>query len=141
MVILNGDNLGTVVQEIADELSQDLGFQFKSTEFKNSLRFDDSGALTWKWGVKFSLPDLLDMRIWFTIKGPYFVYEDSGSSAIMSLSFTEFAIEGQVDGEDIDTAEDLERRASGLFGDLADDERASINGDQLRIGDSLFEAR
>ena len=137
VVSLEGEKLETVLQGIEDELSQDQGFNFKGTENQNSLRFDTSGKITWKWEVTFSLPDVLDVRILFTIKGPYFVTEDSGSSATMTLSFAEADVQAWIDDE----AFDIGNLGDNLFGDLADDERASINGDQLRIGDSLFERK
>ena len=133
VVSFNDEHVETFVQELEDEISQDLGFQFKGTEFQNSFRFSGSGTTTWELGIKLSLPDVIEFRFLFTIKGSYFVNEDSGSSAIMSLSFTEIA--AQLDGEDFDVPE----RTLGVFHDVAHDGRASINGDQLRIGDSLLE--
>ena len=102
------------------------------TEFQNSLRFANSGEITWRWDTSFSNSDLGEIKFLMTRKGSYFVSEDSGSSAIMSLSFTESVVQVQGRGENFE--------AEGhQFGDIAGNTRASINGDQLCIGDSLFE--
>ena len=140
VVSLEGDRIETFAQGLADGISLTFGLGvgiFETREDQNSLRFDTSGEITWNYETTIFLdrPDE-GIRVSFTIKGPYFVNEDSGSSATLSLSFTEADAEFRVDDEAVDLSEEVEE---AFFGDIADDERASINGDQLRIGDSLFE--
>ena len=141
VISLEGERIERLAQELADGFS--LGFfgfhLLEAREAQNSLRFDTSGDITWNWELELFLPEFPDdsFRLRLTIKGPYFVTEDSESSATMSLSFTEI-IDAQVRVDD--EVADVSEEAEGLiFGDIADDERASINGDQLRIGNSLFE--
>ena len=143
----DGVSINAAGQAFADEFAQGIGigFPLKGTMTENSLRFDNSGKGTFNFGVRISNPnDPADsFEISMSFKGPYFVDEDSGSSATMSLSFTEVvAFKLEADGDAWEPDED-EREAfaaeAGIFGDFFTDERASINGDQLRIGQMLLE--
>ena len=143
----DGTSVNAAAQVVADELSQEVGFPLKGTMAQNSLRFEDSGKATLSWGVSIFPPDdpADSFEMSMTLKGPYFVNEESDISATMSLSFTEVAAFNlKFGGEEADLAEaaggeEALAEEAGLFGDFFTNERASINGDQLRIGQMLLE--
>ena len=135
---VDGETINGLAQEFADGFAIGLGFpagSLKGTMSQNSLRFNDAGKATWILGIKVSEPGNPEepFEMIFTLKGPYFLSEDSGSSALMTFSLTESSI--QVKG----VGEEVEAPVDELLGDFFTDERASINGDQLRIGQMLLE--
>ena len=142
MVGTDGTSLDAEAQAMADEIAGGPGL-LKGTMSQNSLRFDDaSGKLTWILGFKISdraaPADTLEMII--TLKGPYFISEDLGSSATMTLAITEAAAEMKVLGADVNVPAEVQQELADQFlGEVAEDSRASINGDQLRIGQMLLE--
>ena len=137
----DGGSVNVASQMVADGFAVGIGLpagSFKGTTSQNSLRFNDAGKATWIWGVKLSDPGNPEdsFEIIYTLKGPYWIAEDSGSSALMTLSFTESSAQvkslaEEVDGEEIPVDE--------LLGDVIENERAAINGDQLRMGSMIAE--
>ena len=137
----DGKSINAAAQVSADNLAAMLGAPagaLKGTTSQNSLRFNDAGKATWIWGLKISEPGNPEepFEMIFTFKGSYWIAEDSGSSALMTLSFTESSVQfkgiaEEVDGEEIPVDE--------LLGDVIENERASINGDQLRMGRLIAE--
>lgn len=137
----DGGSINVGAQEFADDIAATFGAPagaLKGTISQNSLRFDNAGKATWIMGVKISEPGNPEepFEIIYTFKGPYWILEDSGSSAIMTLSFTEASgqfkgLAEEVDGEKIPLDE--------FLGDVIENERASINGDQLRMGSMIAE--
>lgn len=139
----DGVSINAAAQVVADNFAIGLGFaagDLKGTISQNSIQFDDAGKATWIMGVKLSDPadpgNPDSFELIYTLKGSYWITEDSGSSALMTLSFTEgsFQFKGldeEVDGEEISVDE--------LLGDVINNERAAINGDQLRMGSMIAE--
>ena len=138
----DGESINVIAQSAADGFAIGLGFaagDLKGTISQNSLRFDNAGKVTWIMGVKLSDPgdpagDSFELI--YTLKGAYWIGEDEGSSALMTLSFTEGSAQfkglaEEVDGEEIPVDE--------FLGDVLENERAAINGDQLRMGSMIAE--
>ena len=134
-----GENINVGAQDAADAIAATIGAPagaLKGTVSQNSLRFDNAGKATWIMGVKISEPGNPEepFELIYTLKGPYWIREDSGSSAIMTLSFTEGSAQMKTDVEVLEAAVPAE-----FLGDVIEDERASINGDQLRMGSMIAE--
>ena len=138
----DGVSVNTVAQGVAEGFAQFIGWpgDIKGTMSQNSLRFDTSGKASWTFGIKTFPPDDPEdtFEIIYALKGPYFISEDSGSSATITLSFTEGEAKFKGGGEELDLPEESAEEA-GMLGDFFTDARASINGDQLRIGQMLLE--
>lgn len=135
----SGDAIDDVAQEVAELLTLELGIPLTGRVSQNSLRFQTSGKVNWTYGVNISSDDPGDageIVYTYAIKGSYWIIEDFGSSATMTLSLTEVDAQGKVrvDGEEADL--DLDVSAPG---DVLDEERASINGNQLRLGKMIAE--
>ena len=138
----DGKSINAAAQVSADGFAIGLGFaagDLKGTTSQNSLRFNDAGKATWIWGVKLSDPGDPagdSFEIIYTLKGPYWLGEDSGSSALMTLSFTESSAQFKGLAEEVDG---VEIPVDELLGDVIENERAAINGDQLRMGFMIAE--
>lgn len=139
---LDGEDLNTAAQIAADGFAVEADLpvgSFKGTLSQNSLRFDNAGKTTWIFGIKFSNPN--NPEDWFldsvvTAKGSYWIGEDSGSSALLTLSFTEGSTEILFVNGNREEVPDI---PDEMRGNVAKDVRASINGDQLRVGNIIAE--
>ena len=144
-MVSNADGvlINAAAQEMAEGFAQIVGFAgaIKGTVTENRLRFDaNSGKASWNFALKMFPPDDPEdsFELVYALKGPYFISEESGSSATMTFSITEADAKAKGGGEEFDIPGDFAEEA-GIFGDFFADERASINGDQLRIGQMLLE--
>lgn len=136
----SGESLDSVAKAAGDEFSQIFGEPMTGRISQNNLRFENSGKVTMTYGVKLAPAadpaNALELIYKFT--GSYWIIEDLGSSATMTLSLTEIDVSVAHDDADVAAifqeildAEDF----GGLTGDLLNEERAAINGDQLRLGE------
>lgn len=131
----------SIVPEITDSFTKAGWFVIPSIFFSNRLQFESSGkvVLTYRVGYVNALPpgggaiDNVDFT--YTLKGSYWIADDSGTSATMTLSFTDFEFESNPAGnwafpKDVRNGGSL----AAFLGDVLNAERAAINGDQLSVG-------
>ena len=134
----DGVSVNAAAQATADGMAGGPGL-FNGTATQNSVRFDNAGKVTIILGFKISdraaPADALEMI--FTLKGPYFISEDS---ATITLAITEAAVEVKIQNEDFDLPPEVQQEIADQFlGEVAENSPAAINGDQLRIGQMLLE--
>ena len=140
----DGERMDSIAKTAAALFSQLFGEPMTGKLSQNSLRFENSGKVTQTYGIELATvanpADILELV--YTFKGSFWIIEDEGSSAIMTMSLTEQKISVVHDDadvaaiwQDIIDAED----PGDAPGDVLDEERAAINGDQLRLGGLVAE--
>ena len=136
-----GKKIDALAQELADIFAQDLGVPATGRMSQNSLRFDTSGNVNWTYEVNINVDDpaglVETLKIGYTLKGSYWISEDFGSAATITLSFTEVDVQALLNGEVFNVP-----AGTGNINEVRDilnEERASINGNQLRLGKLIAE--
>ena len=140
----DGERMDSIAKVAADTFSPIVGEPMTGKLSQNSLRFENSGKVTMTYGIELAPvanpADILELV--YTFKGSFWILEDEGSSAIMTMSLTEQKI--SVVHDDADVAAILQdiidaEDPGDAPGDVFDEERAAINGDQLRLGSLVAE--
>ena len=90
---------GSIVPAVTDEFGQAGWFVIPSLFFYNSLRFDSSGGVVLIYYFQYvnAIPrvgvNLPKLELTYTLKGSYAIADDSGTSATMTLSFADLALD------------------------------------------------
>ena len=133
---------GSIVPDITDELAQAGWFVIPSRFFYNRLQFDSSGKVVLIYYVQYvnAIPrvgvDIPKLELTYTLKGSYAISDDSGTSATMTLSFADLALDVKPGNGNWVLPRDLINGGplADFLGDVLNKERVSINGDELRLG-------
>ena len=140
------------IQDVTDELKQ-AGWDLllPAAGLGKDLQFESSGKVVLIYLARYfvarppGVPDAIGLVLTYTLKGSYEIADDSGNSATMTLSFTEWELDVWSDDGWPNVNWNLPRNLinggpfANLLGDVLNKERVEINGDELRLGKTIAE--
>ena len=136
------------LQDVTDELKQ-AGWDIliPTAGLGKDLQFESSGKVVLIYVARYFLIDppgggldAIELVLTYTLKGSYELADDSGSSATMTLSFTDLELDVWSDDGWPNVNWNLPKNLidgvpfADLLGDVLNKERVEINGDELRLG-------
>ena len=140
------------IQDVTDELKQ-AGWDpaLTAAGLGKDLQFESSGKVVLIYLARYfvaippGVPDAIGLVLTYTLKGSYEIADDAGNSATMTLSFTEWELDVWSDDGWPNVNWNLPRNLinggpfANLLGDVLNKERVEINGDELRLGETIAE--
>ena len=143
------------LQDVTDELEQ-AGWDalLPAAGLGEDLQFESSGKVNLIYLARYFLVnppggglDAIGLVLIYTLKGSYEIADDAGNSATMTISLKDLELDVWSDDGWPNVNWNLPKNLidggpfANLLGDVLNKERVEINGDELRLGEIIAEAR